>query len=228
MAGLPDLKTVRSLLLHTLGGSAGSSYPSSHQGSQPGTRHGSRHGSRHASLQMNPVAPSHLAVSSTRRVSIQLTPRTPLTPSSPLAQSPRQGLAPAPGQGLISRQPSIDGSGGVGGGGGILRGTSCRFPPETLNINNTPSNNNIPQVAHLFDLSTHTLSTYHHTPFLLIPTHLCTPQNYYNSLEEPPELPDDERLEQRSDGMKETTLLTYAFYAPWVQVSQLSASIQAG
>ena len=34
----------------------------------------------------------------------------------------------------------------------------------------------------------------------------------------------DEPLEVRADGMRETTLLTYAYYAPWVQITQLSAA----
>ena len=35
---------------------------------------------------------------------------------------------------------------------------------------------------------------------------------------------DNEILEVRSDGMRETNLFTFSFYAPWIKISQMNAS----
>ena len=121
----------------------------SHLLSRPGSQSSTRHGSRHASLQANP---SH-NTTSTRHASLQLTPRlTSMTPPESPRYTPRQGLATAAGQG----PPSQLFMGGAGGGG-ILRGTSSRFPQDTLNTNNNPSNNHTPQVSHLPRQISHTL-----------------------------------------------------------------------
>lgn len=47
---------------------------------------------------------------------------------------------------------------------------------------------------------------------------------YPDEMKNPVAVDDVEILEIRPDGMRETNLLTFSFYAPWIKISQIHAS----